>query len=252
MVLVQKAQKKIAGNKLKKIVMSGIIKKRKPKQFCAATYFKSLCKAYPDAFTSLVFTPEYGLWIGATPEILLKVKNKQLTTYSLAGTKTTTKKKWGKKELDEQQLVSKYIHTVLSTHFSEKVTVVGPTTIEAGNLFHLRTTFLQNKFRLSDWQNVTELLHPTPAVGGLPKKEAIDYILANETTPRQFYSGYLGPVNIDKQIHLFVNIRCMKVLKKELAIYVGCGITASSEPEKEWNEAMHKSRTLLNVLHQKT
>lgn len=249
--MVKQAQQKIKTNRWEKIVVSGIIKKSKPKQFCPASYFKAVCEAYPNAFKSLVFTPKYGLWIGATPEILLSVKNKKLTTYSLAGTKTNANQKWSNKELEEQKLVSNYIFSILTKNTSESITVTGPKTIEAGNLFHLRTLFSQNNFRVSDWQHLTGLLHPTPAVGGVPKQEAIEFILHHETAPRQFYTGYLGPVNIDKQIHLYVNIRCMQVLKKSLAIYVGCGITASSEPEKEWNEAIHKSKTLLNILKQK-
>ena len=125
---------------------------------------------------------------------------------------------------------------------------MGPETITAGNLLHLRTMFTFHKISKNKWPEVVTQLHPTPAVAGLPKKESIDYIQKHEIANRGYYSGYLGPINIDKQVNLFVNLRCMQVLKSKLAVYVGCGITSESKPQDEWKESKMKSETLLSVL----
>ena len=243
-------QKEIRSNDFKKIVAARIVKKKKPKTFDATKFFQLLCEKHPHALVSLVHTKEYGLWIGASPEILLTVNGK-FKTYSLAGTKANAKASWGKKEIEEQEIVSDYIRKTFSSFTKENPSIEGPKTITAGNLLHLRTTFTYHSIPHSKWMNVVEQLHPTPAVAGSPKEEAIDFILKNEKANRSFYSGYLGPVNLDKQINLFVNLRCMQVSKNKLTIYTGCGITTDSEFSKEWKETKIKSETLLSLLKKK-
>ena len=112
----------------------------------------------------------------------------------------------------------------------------------------MRTSFTYKATSTAAWQKIVGQLHPTPAVAGLPKQKAIDYILEHEKSPRQFYSGYLGPVNLEGQVNLFVNLRCMQVLKNKLAFYAGCGITADSVPADEWRESKMKIATLASVL----
>ena len=254
---VKKISREIGKGHFTKVVAARVVKTEKPKGFKAVTFFKKLCKKYPAAFTSLVYTPQYGLWIGASPEILLNVDSTGFKTYSLAGTMSNEgviKSSfadlgiWGEKEKEEQKIVSDYIIKAFSAVSNEPAIIKGPETVKAGNLLHLRTTFTYDSIPHSHWQQVVEQLHPTPAVAGLPKKEAIDFILKTEKAPRGFYTGYLGPLNLDRQINLYVNLRCMKVLKNKLALFVGCGITAGSNPQNEWLESVQKTKTLLSVL----
>lgn len=249
---VRGIRKQIRKGKFKKIVAARVSKHPKPVAFEEAAFFESLCKQYPSAFVSLNFTPQFGLWIGATPEILLEVNSSGFKTYSLAGTKANTNWNantgWGEKEKEEQAIVTRYITNAFATVTKTEGKILGPETIEAGNLLHLRTTFVYDSIPHFNWQKVATQLHPTPAVGGLPKEESIRYISGHEPFDRGFYSGYLGPVNLDEQVNLFVNLRCMKVLRNKLALFVGCGITADSKPAKEWKESKIKTQTLLRVL----
>ncbi len=91
------------------------------------------------------------------------------------------------------------------------------------------------------------LLHPTPAVAGVPVEKSLAFLNANETHDRSYYAGFLGPME-SSVVRLFVNIRCAKVLSNHLQLYVGGGITAESIPEAEWNESQRKAETLLNIL----
>lgn len=236
----------------KKIVAARVIKKKKPDHFNPVHYFQSLCKKYPAAFSSLVYTPEFGLWIGATPEVLLTIDTTGFKTFSLAGTRankeTKFKSEWGIKEQHEQKIVSDYIMAAFKKVTKVKPGIQGPETITAGNLLHLRTTFIYRNIPKNSWPAVVTALHPTPAVAGLPKKASIEFIQKHESANRGFYCGYLGPVNLDGDINLFVNLRCMQVLKNKLAVYVGCGITAGSNPKDEWKESKMKTETLLSVL----
>jgi isochorismate synthase len=116
---------------------------------------------------------------------------------------------------------------------------------------HLKTTFKVD-MKATNFAELgkvmLELLHPTSAVCGMPKKPSQDFVLANEGYQRAFYSGFIGPINLDQETHLFVNLRCMQIDTHLLTLYAGAGITEDSQPEKEWKETEMKCQTLLNVL----
>lgn len=250
--LVKNIKQFIASGKARKVIAARVLTMPRPAGFNEFKLFTALCNTYAHAFVSLVFTPQYGLWVGASPEVLLTAANNRFTTYSLAGTKANTpanlKAGWGGKEVEEQAIVSRYIGQSVAKVIKQPAVVKGPVTTTAGNLLHLLTTFTYNNVPADSWPQMVKALHPTPAVAGLPQRTAIQFITKAEPNPRSFYSGYLGPVNLGGRINLFVNLRCMQVFKNKLAIYVGCGITADSEPAKEWNETGIKSQTLLNVI----
>ncbi len=94
-----------------KIATASVVKKRGPQNFGNCSFRKTRAK-YPNAFVSMVYTAEYGLWIGASPEILLEVNASGFKTYSLAGTKANTQwnsnTAWGEKEKEEQEIVTRY------------------------------------------------------------------------------------------------------------------------------------------------
>lgn len=247
--LVQTIKEAIAKNQLRKVVAARVRLVNRPSAFHPALFFKKLCNIYPAAFVSLVYTPATGTWIGATPEMLLSVNGNEYSTHSLAGTRYTKNGTWGKKEETEQQIVSDYIQTIFRKVTKGKPVITGPETVLAGNLAHIRTTFTYSGIPASARQKVISLLHPTPAVAGIPKQKALRFICASEQSPRNYYSGYLGTVNMNGETRLFVNLRCAHVLDKKLAVFGGCGVTEDSIPEKEWKETAMKMKTLLNVLY---
>ena len=92
------------------------------------------------------------------------------------------------------------------------------------------------------------LMHPTSAVCGMPLEPAMEYLLKHEGYDREFYSGYLGPVNIENETHLFVNLRCMKWNGSTAWLYAGAGITADSDPAAEVKESEMKMDTLHRLI----
>jgi isochorismate synthase len=221
--------------------------------------FKNLSRAFPNAFVSFVYLPwKKQIWMGASPETLIFQDGKGIfKTVALAGTQGAfdsngkaielAEALWSQKEIEEQALVSRYIINCLKKirvrEFEEK----GPKTIKAGNLLHLNTTFSIQTQDI-DFPNLSSvmlnLLHPTPAVCGMPKEEALTLLNQHEDYDREFYSGFLGTVNIDNFSHLFVNIRCMKIENNTVYGYAGGGLTPDSNPEKEWNETELKLQTI--------
>lgn len=218
----------------------------------ASGWFEKLERQYKDAFVFFVSIPGVAVWMGATPEVLLKQDKQQLLTMALAGTQPFEVGKvveWGTKELEEQQIVSEYVRRVLDVSEYEKLEVNGPVTCPAGNVCHLCTTFRYPG--VTPVRKVDELLkrlHPTPAVGGVPGDIALKSLQQAEQYDRRYYAGFLGPVFGDGTFDLFVNLRSMELFRDAVRIYVGGGITVHSDPEKEWMETEIKSRTLLQVI----
>ncbi|MGX7666255.1 chorismate-binding protein [Flavobacterium pedocola] len=254
--LVEKAITQINSGHFKKVVLS-----RKEKidleYFDIEKLFKRLIENYPLAFKYCFFHPKIGLWMGATPEQLMKVKDFEIHTVALAGTKVNKGKEevnWKQKEKDEQQFVTDFILENLKKHVSEEV-VSSPYTAAAGNLLHIKTDISAKLNESSSLKDVLKILHPTPAVCGYPKLIAKDFILENEGYDREYYAGFLGEFNRNfssgrsESSDLFVNLRCMKIKDKTAHLYIGCGITKDSDPEKEFLETVNKSLTLKKILN---
>jgi isochorismate synthase len=261
--MVSNAIKSIENGEVQKVVLSRTKNITLPNTFEVIEAFKKLCIAYPNAFVSLVYLPEFQcFWLGATPETLVSVdKDGKFRTMSLAGTQSAmdgngrnlsaVEIRWSHKEIEEQAFVSRYIIECFKKIRLREYYESGPKTVQAGNLMHLRTDYMVDTQALDFPQLGTvmlELLHPTSAVCGMPKAPALRIIAEQELHDREFYSGFLGPVNMQGESHLFVNLRTMKVSGNEATLYAGCGITEDSNPMNEWHETEMKIQTLMNVI----
>lgn len=260
---IKKAVEAIEAGQFKKVVFSRIKQVELTTDFSLTEVFERLCEKYPTAFVSMVYLPQLDqVWLGATPETLVSVDKEGIfRTISLAGTQSAfdasgapisvKKAAWTQKEIEEQALVGRYIISCFKKIRVREYLEEGPKTVVAGNLMHLRSDFLVDTKAINFPELGTvmlELLHPTSAVCGMPKIEALSFIQRYEGYDREFYSGYLGPVNVGNETHLFVNLRCMKIQNNVATLYAGGGITEDSEPEKEWQETEMKCQTMLSVL----
>jgi len=261
--IVEKAIEEIKTSELQKVVIS-----RKEdvqlSDFDLLKVYQKLLKKYKNAFVYVWFHPKVGLWLGATPETLLQVSNANFKTMSLAGTQVAKEDAefksaeentivWKRKELEEQQLVTDFIKNQLVT-ISSNLRIDKTETIRAGNLLHLRTKVEGELLEKADLKSLIRALHPTPAVCGLPRNMARDFIIKNEHYDRSFYTGFLGELNIQdlkfnvQSSQLYVNLRCMEINNKKASIYVGGGITKDSIAKNEWEETVSKSETMKKVL----
>lgn len=214
----------------------------------APQWFESLALRYPDAFVFLVSVPGKMTWMGATPEILLKQERQEVMTMSLAGTrKAGCREEWGGKEVEEQRIVTEYIAGLLQKEGAWGVE--GPFTKRAGGVEHLCTFFKKSgHLSLADVEQLRKRLHPTPAVGGFPLHKALEIIRREEGMHRRYYAGYVGPWFRNGCFQWYVNLRSMELFHDAVRLYVGGGITALSDAEKEWEETVMKSRTLMDVI----
>lgn len=255
--MTQKAIASIQNNEFQKVVLSRKIQ-LEIASFDLEKIINLMNQNFPNTFRYVFYHPELGYWIGASPEKLAEIEYETLKTVALAGTQVKQNSGqyvWQTKEIEEQKIVTDYIQNQLKA-YSKSIHIAEHTTVEAGQIAHLSTT-IEAIIEPKATTKIIELLHPTPAVCGFPKDKATAFIKENEAYDRDLYTGYFGEWNIDLQTYkpkttLFVNLRCMSVKNNVANIYVGCGITKDSQPEKEFIETENKSKTMLGLLNLKT
>jgi len=250
---IEEAVAAIREGELSKVIISRLIPMKRPAR-SLESIFRQLHDQTPNAFTYLVSLPGTGTWMGATPEVLLKSHGLVFETVSLAGTQVRKYDSedycWKTKDIEEQAFVSRYMLELFHLFDIHKYRTTGPETLESGKVAHLKTSFFFPAEKIENCLgNFVSELHPTPAVCGLPKNLADEYILEKEKHDRKYYSGYLGPWKLNQQVNLFVNLRCMEITDNQFILYAGGGITSKSIPELEWEETNQKAKTLLDVIN---
>ena len=242
----------------RKIVLARCAEEASEEAIDPMELFRRACELYPRMFISLVSTSKSGVWLIATPEILLEGKAHDWHTVALAGTMKLEgdslrsegeKVTWATKDIQEQRIVTTYIAECLE-QFTGDFHEEGPRTVRAANLVHLRSDF---SFKLPDGQHLGDLLHalhPTPAVCGLPKRETFKFIIQNEHTPRRYYSGFMGMLDPDVGTHLYVSLRCMNIEGSRYHLYAGGGLLTDSTVSQEWLETEAKLETMRRVISQ--
>ena len=254
--LVRRGVAAIRAEQLLKVVSSRAARRPLPAGFDALAAFEDLRARYPTAFVSLVSAPGAGTWLGATPEVLVEVTAEGVfRTMALAGTQPATSDHapreaiWRQKDIEEQALVARYIVNCFKQLRLREYRETGPRTVAAGNVLHLRTDFAVDLRRVpfpTLGTDMLRLLHPTSAVGGMPRQAALDFLRAHEGYDRAYYAGFLGPVNLPDAgaTRLFVNLRCLQLRPREAILYAGTGLTLDSDPLREWQETEMKLRTI--------
>lgn len=228
--------------------------------------FEDACQLYPRMFVALVSTPRSGTWLMATPEVLLRSEPRGYRTMALAGTmklegsllnfdnpsqELVQQIRWSQKNIQEQRYVASYIKECLKD-FSDDVVEDGPYTTRAANLVHLRSDF---RFTLHQEKGIGSLLavlHPTPAVCGLPKQAAQAFILENEDSSRRYYSGFCGPLSLTSEqdgTALYVSLRCMEIAADTCRLYAGGGLLRDSIERQEWEETEAKMQTMRSLIN---
>lgn len=242
---LQKVIGVIKDNQLPKLVYSRRKIFRSFDEIDLKESFKNLCISYPNAFRYL-FNDGDNAWMGAFSEVLGKFNKEthEFETMALAGTLPVSEE-WSEKEIEEQKPVTNYIQDIL-TNYSSHIQQSETYDHISGNIKHLRTDF-RTYIKPEDLDALIQDLHPTPAVCGIPKDFCIENIQKYEKFPREFYAGYIK-IETEESIQFFVNLRCARLYQDSVHVFVGGGITAQSNPEKEWVETEMKSEAILKNL----
>ncbi len=191
-------------------------------------------------------------FLGATPELLLQQQGAHLETMALAGTaKPSGAEDFAHdiKEIEEHELVAQFLEDAL-----RKVGVVQRQPREvsvAGSLTHFRTAFTADL--KSPYENegaCIKRLHPTPAVGCLPRDEvALKKLMEyrRQLGVPEFFGAPFG-FKTDGTFHCAVAIRGVSWRGDEVSLPCGCGIVAASAFDHEWRELRQKREAVAKLL----
>ncbi len=223
----------------------------------------ALRERFPECFTFCLATPDQGVMVGATPETLAKISGISLETEALAGSaprglSAGKDAHWGKtllareKEVHEHQLVIESIKRRLSsiglTHCEEGKSRL----LRLANLQHIRTPLRAKLSPGTHPFDALAALHPTPAMGGTPRKSALSIVRKLEGSPRGWYSGVTGWLDSKGRGEFIVPIRCGKIMPDSLTLYAGAGLVEGSVPEQEKIETDWKLQAMLEVITGRT
>lgn len=206
--------------------------------------FNALLENYPSCTVFAMKHEIHGAWMGASPEVLLERVEDGFRSMSLAGTRLVGSTLWGIKELEEQKYVTKEVHRALKK-FGGKVSRSKQQTFQAGPVEHLLTWVHSDNIEL-DAKELSEELHPTPAICGAPSDAAKALIDESEGYDRSLYAGYFGLY--DSKVHATVLLRTMQWFDHGVRFYAGGGITKDSVPLDEWMETEHKISALKELI----
>jgi len=234
-----------SSGSLEKVVFSRVHREERSPNYRPHDHFEALCAHFPEQAVHWIRWKGVGEWIGSSPELLLKKVDDRFETVALAGTLHSDQDEWGVKEQQEQASVARFIECELK-RVGVELESDGPREIKAGPVRHLKTNYLFESPLKAD--HFLGLLHPTPAVCGHPREEALDRLLKYETYERKFYTGYWGIEA--EQSQYFVNLRCLSVHDRQLMFYAGGGLNRRSDPEKEWRETEEKMKATMSFLHE--
>lgn len=206
--------------------------------------FDALCEQNRQSFVFMYNTAESGAWLGVTPEQFLASHDRNVSSMALAATKPAdSNREWTAKEIEEQAFVADFIAAEMQKmgiDFEKSETCDR----QAGNVKHICNVFKASNLSLTKIEKIKAVLHPTPAISGLPQRDAVKFLMANENHRRLYYGGYIGPKYANGDFDYFVNLRSMMFDENKCCIYSGGGLTAQSNAEDEWQETEMKSQLL--------
>ena len=190
-------------------------------------------------------------FFGASPERLLTLYSGQIRSDALAGTASRDDDGEAllrsEKNLREHELVVASITRELAQQGLEPFRPRGPQLVKQGHLIHLHTPIVASA-RKNSPLNLVGALHPTPAVAGLPRRKALNWLRALEPFERGNYASPIGWVDSDGNAEFRVAIRCGYSRGNNLQLIAGAGLVKGSSLEAELQEVSLKFAVLANQL----
>lgn len=253
----------IHEGQLGKVVLSRVGELRTGDLIQPAAVVEKLSQDYPECYRFL-FEPVAGhVFLGATPELLVRLSDDKFESMALAGSirrgRTAEEDAALRAELlatpkerHEHELVVAEVASRLSAVASPVNYAPEPGVLPLKNIQHLHTPFAGHisDRKHCDILTLAELLHPTPALGGTPVQRALEFLANVEPVPRGWYAAPIGWLDAKLDGEFAVAIRSAVCQHDRAWLFAGAGIMADSIAAKEWNETELKFKPMLNALTQ--
>lgn len=233
-----------------------------------AAVLRGLVDRFP-ACATFAFGVGNRSFIGASPERLVTLDGREVSTVALAGTTGTGWDETSDAALAAEMLASPKVrseHQFVVDDITARLATLGlvgetpaePDIMRLARVQHLRTPITARVERRAggvsdmDVLRVANVLHPSPAVGGTPSDPAVEWLREHEDFDRGWYAAPVGWCDLDGNGELRVALRSALVDESRVTLFSGAGIVADSVPEDELAETSVKLRALLDVMESAT
>lgn len=257
--LINRAQNEMSTAALRKVVLARVCEIRSHGRIDVCQALNYLKKNYGGC-TRFLFEPRpFHAFYGATPEILVNLSGRRVSTMALAGSKPrgttaeadqalTRELLTSEKERHEHRLVIEAIRNRLEPLTEWLNVPTEPVAYKLSYIQHLLTPISGELRDASGILPLVQLLHPTPAMGGSPRDIALDFIGRYEPVPRGWYAAPVGWLDSEMNGEFVVAIRSAVAQERRVWCYAGAGIVPGSEADNEWTETELKFRPMLRAL----
>lgn len=257
---VQQALANFGLSDIRKAVLARILDVELQEPVAAELLFRRLQAQNPSSHHFLVPLADGSSFLGASPELLVYKQGEELISNPLAGSaprqidrvadqRISQALLGSGKDSYEHRLVVEEIERLLHPLCQELWVPEQPSLMSTAAMWHL-STLIQGQLRQPSVTalELATLLHPTPAVCGVPTSQAYKLINLIEPFQRDLFAGTVGWCDEQGNGEWVVSIRCGQVFADRIRLFAGCGIVADSDPEAEWHETQAKLQTMLRVL----
>jgi menaquinone-specific isochorismate synthase len=255
---VEAALRSVSEGALEKVVLAQAMTLSLSNRLSVPDALERLGRTYPDCYRFAFSPTEDATFFGATPERLVSLTGRTVSTEALAGSTgrgdTPAEDEWLATELLESEKDG-YEHEVVADAIREQLepfaSSVGTgdrSVRRLATVQHLRTPISAELAGDEHVLSLVEALHPTPAVGGLPPDAALETIRETETFDRGWYAAPVGWFDASGNGTFAVAIRSALARGDAATVFAGAGIVADSDPDREWDEVQLKYRPMLDEL----
>ena len=254
--LINEALREFTADRLEKVVLARRVTLENASTPVHAVHL--LRQRATEAQRSTLFLYDFGddaVFFGASPEYLYRREGRTITTEAIAGTRkrganmeedTAIGKELLSSDKDrrEHASVQRYVASGLDD-LTESFDIGKVELLKLSSLQHLFAPFTGTLRPDSDDAAIIERLHPTPAVGGTPRRETLEF-LRREDFDRGWYAAPVGWVNAHAA-EFVVAIRSALITGTSAHLFSGAGIVKGSEADAEWNEIEMKIAPMLQL-----
>jgi isochorismate synthase len=248
----------VGRGRIDKVVLARRVGYRAPSDLDVIVALRHLAASAPES-TTFAFVRDGTTLLGATPERLVQTRGRSFETVAIAGSaprgsdpaedaRLARRLLASEKEREEHAVVVDALRAGLLPIVETLQVADSPTILPLRHVQHLMTPITGTLREDAGLLSLGGRLHPTPAVGGAPRKLALELIADQEAFDRGWYAGPIGWLGADGDGELMVALRCGLATGLDAVLFAGCGIVADSDPAREWEESRLKLRTMTTAL----
>lgn len=249
----------LRSKEIDKVVLARSVRGTVPEPIDAAAVAQRLHHREPLCTIFSIPTSDQRRFVGATPELIARRTGATLQSHPLAGTIALPPNvapedylTWllgSTKNLHEHNVPVNEIVTALESVYDDVHADAGPSIVALRTLAHLGTWIeasCRDEADAPDALEVLRLLHPTSAVGGVPRESAYELIRRLEQIDRGYYAGPLGWIDANGDGEWWIGFRGVLVKGSEFEAWAGAGIVSESDPIAEREETRAKLASFLS------